>query len=74
MVFDTARSTSNPVIKNLHWDSSEAEATEDYRDLDILSNGFKIRTNNGALNHPSGDKYIFCAWGDLSFKYQSNTF
>ncbi len=73
MVFDTARETFNPMDKNLHWDTSDAEATEDYRDLDILSNGFKIRSDNGALGHPSGDEYIYCAWGDVPFKY-NNTF
>ena len=73
MVFDTARETFNPIDKNLHWDTSDAEATEDYRDLDILSNGFKIRSDNGTLNHPSGDEYIFMAWGDVPFKY-NNTF
>ena len=73
MVFDTARETANPIDQNLHWDSSAGEATEDYRDLDILSNGFKIRSDNGALGHPSGDEYIYCAWGDVPFKY-GNTF
>jgi hypothetical protein len=73
MVFDTARETANPIDQNLHWDSSAGEATEDYRDLDILSNGFKIRSDNGALGHPSGDEYIYCAWGDVPFKY-NNTF
>ena len=73
MVFDTARETANPIDQNLHWDASASEATENYRDLDILSNGFKIRTNNGALNDPSGDEYIYCAWGDVPFKY-NNTF
>ena len=73
MVFDTARETANPIDQNLHWDSSAGEATENYRDLDILSNGFKIRTSNGALNDPSGDEYIYCAWGDVPFKY-NNTF
>ena len=73
IVFDTARETANPIDQNLHWDTSDAQATEDYRDLDILSNGFKIRSDNGTLNHPSGDKYIYCAWGDVPFKY-NNTF
>jgi hypothetical protein len=72
-VFDTARETANPIDQNLHWDTSDAEVTEDYRDLDILSNGFKLRSNNGLLNHPSGDKYVYMAWGDVPFKY-NNTF
>ena len=73
MVFDTARETANSIDQNLHWDTSDVEATENYRDLHILSNGFKIFTNNGALNDPSGNEYIYCAWGDVPFKY-NNTF
>jgi len=73
MVFDTARQTFNPIDKNLHWDTADVEATEDYRDFDILSNGFKIRSDNGALNHPSGDEYVYMCWGDVPFKY-NNTF
>ena len=71
MVFDTARETFNPIDANLRWDSSNAEATENYRDLDILSNGFKIRSDNGTLNHPSGDKYIYMCWADVPAKYNN---
>ena len=74
MVFDSARSTFNSIDNHMKWDTTSGETTEDYRDLDFLSNGFKIRSNNGALNHPSGDKYVYMCWGDASFKYQSNTF
>ena len=73
MVFDTARSSFNPIDNHLKWDTAGGETTETYRDLDFLSNGFKIRSDNGALNHPSGDKYVFMAWGDVPFKY-NNTF
>jgi hypothetical protein len=73
MVFDTARSSFNPIDNHLKWNSDGGETTETYRDIDFLSNGFKIRSDNGALNHPSGDKYVFMAWGDVPFKY-NNTF
>ena len=73
MVFDTARSSFNPIDNHIKWNQDGGEVTEDYRDLDFLSNGFKIRSDNGALNHPSGDKYIYLAWGDVPFKY-NNTF
>ena len=73
MVFDAARSSFNPIDNHLKWNQDGAETTETYRDLDFLSNGFKIRSDNGALNHPSGDKYVYMAWGDVPFKY-NNTF
>lgn len=74
LVFDSARSTFNSIDDHIKWDTDGAQTTEDYRDLDFLSNGFKIRSDNGALNHPSGDKYVYMCWGDACFKYQSNTF
>ena len=72
-VFDTARETFNPIDKNLHWDTTDSEETSTDRQLDILSNGFKLRSENGLLNHPSGDEYVYMCWGDVSFKY-NNTF
>jgi len=35
---------------------------------DFLSNGFKIRGNNYALNY-SGDTYIYLAFAEQPFKY-----
>ena len=39
--------------------------------LDILSNGFKLRTSNSTVN--SSHTWVFGAWGDVPFKY-NNTF
>ncbi|BAQ85803.1 hypothetical protein [uncultured Mediterranean phage uvMED] len=39
--------------------------------LDILSNGFKLRTSNSTVN--SSHTWIYGAWGDVPFKY-NNTF
>jgi hypothetical protein len=35
---------------------------------DFLSNGYKIRDTNQALN-TSGDTYLYCAWAENPFKY-----
>ena len=40
---------------------TNAEATDD--DLDILSNGFKLRRNIGTINNSSRD-YIYFAWAE----------
>ena len=69
MAFDTTRETFNPIDQNLHWDTSDAIETSTDRQLDILANGFKLRSENGALNHPSADKYVYMAWADVPFKY-----
>jgi len=39
--------------------------------LDILSNGFKLRTSNSTVN--SSHTWVYGAWGDVPFKY-NNTF
>ena len=52
---------------------SDNQEQKFYEVGDILSNGFKLRSENGTLNHPSGNKFIYMAWGDVPFKY-NNTF
>jgi len=72
-VYDTARTTSNPMNDTLDWNANNAEQTNyAYQDYDTLSNGFKVRGDNGFANS-SGVTYIYGAWGDVPFKY-NNTF
>jgi len=71
-VRDTARDTFNPLDTTLLWDSSTSEASHSVYNLDVLSNGFKIRTTSANYNS-SGVSYIYGAWGDTPFKY-NNTF
>jgi hypothetical protein len=39
--------------------------------IDLLSNGFKIRDNNGAPDETNffGATYIYCAWAEAPFNY-----
>ena len=71
-VRDTAVNTFNPANKGIYWDQDQAEATRSEK-YDILSNGFKIRTNGGPGNYNSGSTIIFGAWADVPYKY-NNTF
>ena len=72
-VYDTARTTSNPMNDTLDWNANNAEQTNyAYQDYDTLSNGFKVRGDNGFANS-SGVTYVYGAWGDVPFKY-NNTF
>ena len=70
-VRDTARDTYNPSTKISWWDSSSIEYSNSAYSIDILSNGFKIRTSSNDFN--ASEKWIYGAWGDVPFKY-NNTF
>ena len=47
---------------------SNAESTGTSTDKDILSNGFKIRTNTSSMNTNNGT-YIYMAFAEMPFKY-----
>ena len=66
-VLDTSRSAYNEAVVSLNPNSSSAEST-DTNFLDILSNGFKLRTNGGAVNG-SGATIIYMAFAENPFKY-----
>lgn len=62
-LYDTTRSTFNPVGKVLYPNLALDEQTAEY--LDILSNGFKLRTSNGNVN--LGSVYIYMAFAENPF-------
>jgi hypothetical protein len=67
IIWDTTRSPSNFVGAFLLAESSAAEgASAEY--LDLLSNGFKIRTTNATLN-TNGNTSIYMAFAENPFKY-----
>ena len=63
-MFDNTRSPSNPTDKRLKADDNSAEDTNLARDF--LSNGFKIRTDNGTING-SGVSMIYMAFAENPF-------
>jgi hypothetical protein len=70
---DTSRDTYNVANKHLWADLSVTEsnasyAASQYENLDILSNGFKLRNDNGGTNR-SGDTMIYMALAEVPFKY-----
>jgi hypothetical protein len=65
-IFDTARDTYNAAGLELYPNLSNAEA-DGRPDLDILSNGFKIRSTSGGQN-TSGGTYIYMAFAENPFK------
>ena len=65
-IYDTKRYTINPFGTTIAPNSNAVEGSFSAR-LDILSNGFKVRTTNTALNG-SGEDYIFMAFAESPFK------
>jgi len=68
-IYDTTRIPSNVSDDMLFADLAIAElANETTLALDILSNGFKLRTTGTSVNG-SGDTYIYMAFASAPFKY-----
>jgi len=69
ILFDSKRYASNLGYGNsayLYPNTSDAEATTE--DIDILSNGFKLRQASGFFNNPSGGNFIYLAFAESPFK------
>ena len=64
VIYDNKRDTSNVVTQELKPDVSNAEAS--YTNIDILSNGFKQRSNYAYTNN-SGGTYIYLAFAEAPF-------
>ena len=69
-MYDTKRSTSNLVNTAVYADVTEAESSAAEHNIDILSNGFKVR-NNAAQNNTNNNHYMFMAFAETPFKYSS---
>jgi hypothetical protein len=65
---DSARSTYNVTGELFNANTSGAEFTTGDIKFDYLSNGFKLREVNGAIN-ASGSTYIYMAFAENPFKY-----
>jgi len=67
-IYDTARKTFNTMNEWLLANTSDVENSSSTWEIDIISNGFKIR-NDGAFSNASGGTYIFAAFAESPFKY-----
>lgn len=63
-IIDTSRATYNVAGPELYADLSQAESTSNY--IDIVSNGFKIRSTGGQVN-TSATTYIYAAYAENPF-------
>ena len=64
IIRDSARSTYNFVHPSLYPNQADAEINN--FPMDFLSNGFKIRDDNGVFN-TSGDEYVFMCFAENPF-------
>ena len=62
VIRDTARNLTNPAVK--HLTTSLAQQSTSSFEIDIVANGFKIRTGDGTFNYAPSGAYIFCAWAE----------
>jgi hypothetical protein len=73
-VVDTARYTANtsdgPGRLEFNLNNAETTGSSALREMDVLSNGIKIRTSNGNINTDGGD-YVFGAWAEVPFRYNN---
>jgi hypothetical protein len=69
-VYDNKRSANNVAWDVLAPNTSSAEASGSGLDLDMLSNGFKIRFNNNQFNDPAST-YIYLAFAEQPFKHSN---
>jgi len=68
MIFDNTRDVDNPVVRYLHPNSTSAEkgvSSGTGRDIDFLSDGFKIREDDSDINGGTSNPYLFVAMADL---------
>jgi len=66
-VYDSQRNTYNTSKLVIFAESSSAEATSTTSDIDLLSNGFKIRGADSGIN-ASGGSYIIACFAENPFK------
>ena len=69
LVWDIVRSEYNPMQKTLSTHNASAEVDNSNRQIDFLSNGFKIRTSNSNANTSNSDGILFMAFADVPAKY-----
>ena len=64
-IWDSTRSNDNPIAEALYPNLSASEGNPG--EVDLLSNGFKIRTTNTDAGGRSGGTYIFAAFAEHPF-------
>ena len=67
VIYDNKRDPINIADTVLRMDSTNSEYSGSGREIDILSNGFKIRTSNATIN--ASNTYAYLAFAEFPLKY-----
>ncbi len=70
VIFDDARNTYNLTDKYLYANENAPDGTGGGRQVDFVSNGIKMRGNDGPTNK-SNRSYIYLAFAESPFKYSN---
>ena len=65
-IFDSTRTPFNPSDSYLYANTTATEGTSSSFAIDMLSNGFKVRTTNGNLNQ-SGQTFVYMCFAKNPF-------
>jgi len=68
-IWDTAREPHNYMYNFLSANSANNESNNTYYKIDFLSNGFKLRNDDGIMN--ASTNYIFMAFAEQPFKFSN---
>jgi len=68
-LIDNKRNGFNPQPESLDADRSNASRTNAAQFADLLSNGFKVRTDNQVLGEAAQNPYVYLAFAENPFKY-----
>ena len=66
-IWDSSRGSTNPTNLDLLADTSTIENNNAFDEIDLLSNGFKLRST-GSYHNSSGETYIFMAFAESPFQ------
>jgi len=73
IMYDNKRPGYNGVAYELYCNLNHAEYTgASYFDIDLLSNGFKLKLSDGSINS-SGNRYAYMAWAENPFISSAGT-
>ena len=70
VMFDNKRDSYNLATRYFYADGNNAETISSPRQLDFVSNGIKMRGDDGATNN-SSRSYIYLAFAESPFKYSN---
>tara|TARA_R100000388_G_scaffold92267_1_gene75107 strand:+ start:118 stop:2571 length:2454 start_codon:yes stop_codon:yes gene_type:complete len=70
VILDKERDPINPTSRGIFPNSTTTEASSTLRNVDFLSNGFKLRTDHNNING-GGGIYIYMAFAEMPVKYSN---